>query len=121
MIWIGWILGVLVALLLLASAVMKVMKVPSVVEGFAHFGYPERVILGLGVVELTCAVLYLIPRTAVLGAVLVTGYLGGATATTLRVGEPYFLPALLGVVAWLGIYLRDARVRALLPLRRPAL
>jgi len=76
-------------------------------------------LLTLGIVEASCAILYLIPRTAVLGAILVTGYLGGAVATHARVGDPAFItPALLGVIAWLGLFLRDRRVRALIPLRR---
>ena len=73
---------------------------------------------GLGILEVACTVIYLIPRTAVLGAILLTGYLGGATATHVRIGEPWFMPVLLGVVVWLGIYLRDPRLRALIPLRR---
>ncbi len=117
MIWIGRIISALPVLMLLFSSVMKLMKPPPVVEGFAHLGYPESLALGLGIVELTCAVVYVIPRTAVLGAILLTGYLGGATATHLRIGEPLFMPIILGVLVWGGLYLRDDRLRALLPLR----
>jgi len=117
MLWAGRIMSALPVLMLLFSGVMKLMKPAPVVEGFAHLGYPERLALGLGIVELTCAVVYVIPRTSVLGAILLTGYLGGATATHLRIGEPFFMPIVLGVLVWGGLYLRDDRLRALLPLR----
>jgi len=114
---VGWVLGVVPALLLVMSAVMKLAKVDAAVKGMGDFGYPERLLRPLGIVELCCAVIYLFPRTGVLGAILATGYLGGATATNVRVGNPgFFLPALLGVVMWLGIYLRDRRVRELIPI-----
>lgn len=114
----GWVLSILPAFALLMSATMKLAKPPAVVKGFADFGYPQKLLLVLAVVEASCAILYLIPRTAVLGAILVTGYLGGAVATHARVGDPKFItPALLGVIAWLGLFLRDRRVRALIPLR----
>lgn len=106
------------ALLFLFSGVMKVMKPPSVVEGFVKSGLPERLAVGLGILELTCTVLYVIPRTAVLGAILLTGYLGGAIVTHLRIGEPVFMPFLIGVVVWGGIFLRDPRLRELIPFRR---
>ena len=116
--WAGRILTALPALMLLLSGVMKLSKPASVVEGFAHFGYPEHVILGLGILEIVCTVLYLIPRTSILGAILLTGYLGGATATNVRIGDPLFImPAILGVVVWGGLYLREDRLRALIPLR----
>ena len=112
--WAGRILSALPALMLAFSAVMKFLKPAPVVEGFARFGYPENLIVMLGVVEILCAVIYVIPRTAFLGAILMTGYLGGATATNVRVGDPtFFVPVLLGVLAWGGLYLRDRRVRAL--------
>jgi len=100
---------------------MKFMRPPEVVDSFVHkFGYPERELLILGVVEFVCALLYAIPRTAFLGAILVTGYFGGAIATQVRVGDPtFFSPLLLGIFAWAGLYLRDDRLRALMPLRQP--
>ena len=117
-VWSGWIISVLPVLAMAMSAWMKLARVPAAVEGFRKFGYPDRVLQLLGVVELSCAILYLIPRTAVLGAILVTGYLGGAVATHARVSDPAFvMPFLLGVIAWLGLYLRDRRVRELVPLR----
>ena len=118
MFWAGWIMSAPPVLLLLFSASMKVLKLPAAMDGFAHLGYPEYVALPLGIVELTCTVLYLIPRTSILGAILLTGYLGGATATHLRIGEPFHMAILLGMLVWGGLYLRDERLRALIPLRR---
>lgn len=118
--WSGCVISALPVLMLLFSAVMKFVKPPEVVEGFTHLGLPESLALGLGILELACTVFYVIPQTAVLGAILLTGYLGGATATHLRVGDPYFMPVILGVLVWGGLFLRDARLRALIPLRRPA-
>ncbi len=117
MLWTGYVLSALPVLMLLFSGAMKVVNVASVVEGFAHFGYPDNVAFGIGVVELISTVLYVIPQTSVLGAILLTGYLGGATATHLRVGEPFIFPILLGMLVWGGLFLRDTRLRALLPLR----
>ena len=116
----GWILSLLPSLLLLFSAAMKFAKPPVVVEGMAKQGWPDRLALALGFVELACTLLYLIPRTAVLGAILLTGYLGGATATHVRIGEPFIIVVALGVVLWLGLYLREPRLRALIPLRTAA-
>jgi hypothetical protein len=119
MLWTGWILSILPSLLLLLSGTMKLVKSPTVVEGFEHFGYPEHLALTIGIVEVGCTLVYLIPRTAVLGAILLTGYLGGAIATHARLAERDFLvPLVLGVLVWGGLYLRDARVRALIPFRR---
>src|SRR3990172_7719497 len=117
MLWVGRIMSALPVLLLLFSGAMKLVKPAPVVEGFTHLGYPASLALGIGIVELACAVVYVVPRTAVLGAILLTGYLGGATATHLRIGEPFFMPIILGVLVWGGLYLRDDRLRALLPLR----
>ena len=106
-------------LLVLLGSVMKLLKLPAVHEGFAKAGLSEQLIVPVGLIELTCVVVYLIPRTAVLGAILMTGLLGGATITTLRTGDPtYPMPVILGMLAWGGLYLRDARLRALIPLRR---
>ena len=114
---VGWILSLLPAPLLVMSAVVKFLQPPAVVEGNKHLVWPGGLALPLGIVELTALALYLIPRTAVLGAILLTGYLGGAMATHVRVGDPFIVPAILGVVFWLGLYLRDRRVRELIPLR----
>jgi len=88
-----------------------------VVEGFTHLGLPESLAPGLGILELACTIVYVIPQTSVLGAILLTGYLGGATLTNLRVGDAFFAPILLGVLVWGGLFLRDQRLRALIPLR----
>lgn len=117
MLWVSYIMSTLPVLMLLFSGIMKLIKPPSVMEGFAHLGYDESVTLGLGVVELLATLLYIIPRTSVLGAILLTGYLGGATATHLRIGEPFHMAILLGVFVWGGLYLRDERLRLLIPLR----
>jgi len=118
MLWAGRIMSALPVLMLLFGAVMKFLKPPDVVKGFTHLGYPESLALGLGIVELACTVIYIIPRTSVLGAILLTGYLGGAIATHVRIGEPYFIPVILGVLVWGGLFLRDERLRALIPFRR---
>jgi hypothetical protein len=97
------------------------MKPAPVVEAFAHLGLPLSISVTLGIILLLSTVLYAIPATSVLGAVLLTGYLGGAVATHLRVGDPLFshvlVPTYLGIVLWLGLYLREERLRALIPLR----
>jgi uncharacterized membrane protein YphA (DoxX/SURF4 family) len=116
--WTGRIISALPVLLLLFSGVMKLLKLPAVLQGFAGYGYPESLIVVIGFLEITCTVVYVIPRTSILGAILLTGYLGGATATNVRVGNPAFImTGILGVLAWLGLFLRDDQVRALIPLR----
>jgi hypothetical protein len=119
MVWIGRIVSALPVLALIASGAGKLMLPPGAAKGFADLGWPVSVALGLGCVEIACAVIYLIPQTAVLGAILLTGYLGGAVATHVRIGEYGMMaPAIvLGVLVWLGLYLRDARVRSLAPIR----
>jgi hypothetical protein len=118
--WAGRIISALPALFLLLDGVMKLVKPAPVVEATIRLGYPESVIFGLGIVLLACTILYLIPTTSVIGAILLTGYLGGAVATHVRVGEGWFpilFPVILGVLIWLGLYLRDDRLPALVPLR----
>ena len=116
--WGGWVLSAIAALPLLLGAVMSIARPPMVVEGTIKSGYPESVILPLGITNLLCTLLYLFPRTAVLGAILLTGYLGGAVATHVRVGEPFIIPVAVGVLLGLGLFLRDPRLRALVPFRR---
>lgn len=113
---IGWVLSVLPCLMLLFSGGAKLSGMPGLAEGFTHLGLPVGLAVPLGVVELTCTLIYLFPRTAVLGAILLTGYLGGAMEAHLRIGEPWVQQCLLGVVLWGGLFLRDRRVRELLPL-----
>ena len=117
MLWLGRILSALPVLMLLFSAVIKLLKLANVVTEFARLGYPESRVLGIGMLEIACTVVYLIPRTSVLGAILLAGYLGGATATHVRIGDPFFIPIVVGMLVWGGLYLRDQRLRALLPLR----
>ena len=120
MFWTGWVLTVLVSLLLAMGGVMNVARAQVAVEGLAKYGYPPGVLVPLGLVVLAAVALYLVPRTAVLGAVLLTGYLGGAVNTHVRAGEPWYLAAVAGVLVWLALYLRDARIRALVPIRSDA-
>jgi DoxX-like family len=117
LVWTGRIVSALIILLLLFSGVRKSFKSAQVVDEFTRLGYPESVTLGIGIVEIACAIIYAIPRTAVLGAILVTGYLGGATATHVRIGDPFIMPILIGVLVWVGLLLRENRLRALIPLR----
>jgi DoxX-like family len=120
MLWAGWIISALPSLFLLMDGVMKLLKPAIVVETTVQLGYSESVILGLGIVLLASTVLYLIPRTAVLGAILLTGYLGGAVATHVRVGAGPFevlFPVIFGALLWGGLFLRDERLRELVPLR----
>jgi hypothetical protein len=120
MLWAGRVVSALPVLMLIMSGAMKLTKSADVLKGFADLGYQDSVILPLGIVELGSTLLYVIPQTSVLGAILLTGYLGGATATHVRLGQAFIAPVILGVLVWLGLYLRDARIRALLPLRRQA-
>jgi hypothetical protein len=118
--WTGRIISALPILFLLMDGVMKLVKPPIVVETTIQLGYPESVILPIGIVLLISTLLYLIPRTAILGAILLTGYLGGAVATHVRIGTGWFpvlFPVIIGVLLWLGLYLRDDRLRALVPMR----
>ena len=117
--WAGRIVSALPALLLLFSGSMKLLRVPAVIEGMAQYGYPEHLIFSIGVLEFGCTIVYLIPRATMLGAILMTGYLGGATATSVRIGDPAFIgPVLAGVFVWAGMYLRDERLSALIHARR---
>jgi hypothetical protein len=121
-VWTGRIITWVVAALLLLDAVMKVLKVRAAVEGTVQVGYPENTVVGIGLSLLISTVLYLIPQTSVLGAILVTAYLGGAVATNVRISAPLFtnvlVPVYVGVLVWAGLYLRDGSVRALIPVRR---
>ena len=116
--WTGYVMSAIPVLMLFFSAAMKFAKPPAVMEGLKHLGLPENLVFGLGVLEVACTLLYVIPRTSVLGAILLTGYLGGAVLAHLRVGDPFFGPVIFGVLVWGGLFLRDPRLRALIPLRR---
>jgi hypothetical protein len=121
--WIGWGMSGLVIAFLLMDATMKLLALPIVLETSGPLGFPGADMAhGLGAVLLVCTLLYIVPQTAVLGAILLTGYLGGAVATQVRVGSPLFSHVLfgvyLGVLLWGGLYLRDPRIRALVPIRQ---
>lgn len=121
MLWAGRIISAMPVLFLLLDGAAKLFKPAPVVEATVKLGYPETVIVGLGIVLLVCTILYLIPCTSILGAILLTGYLGGAVATHVRVGDTLFtilFPVIFGVLLWGGLFLRDERLRALIPLRR---
>lgn len=115
--WAGRIISAIPILFLLLDGVAKLFKPAPVVEATIQLGYPESVIVGLGIVLIACTVVYLIPRTSVLGAILLTGYLGGAVATHVRVSNTLFtilFPMMVGVLIWGGLYLRNDRLRALI-------
>jgi hypothetical protein len=115
--WAGRILSGLPIVFLLVDALMKLMKARVAVDGSIELGYPESVVFGIGVLLLICTLLYAIPQTSFLGAILLTGYLGGAIATHVRVGNPLFshvlFPVYVAAMIWGGLYLRDSRLRAL--------
>jgi hypothetical protein len=116
--WAGRIMSALPSLVIAFAGILKLTKAPGVVEGVAKSGYPVSLILPIGIIEMSCLVVYLIPRTTVLGAILLSAFLGGATATCVRVGDPAWpMPVLTGVLVWGGLYFRDPRIRALIPFR----
>jgi hypothetical protein len=122
--WTGRILSALAVLFLLFDGVIKLTKIAPVAESFARLGYPASIAVGIGILELACVAAYVIPRTSILGAILLTGFLGGATASHVRIGDPLFshvlFPTYVGLLVWGGLYLREARLRALVPLRSEA-
>ena len=119
--WSGRTLSALAVLFLLFDATIKLLQLPVAVEGTKKLGYPGNVVFVLGVIQLICLIVYLIPRTAVLGAILWTGYLGGAVATHVRVADPLFshilFPTYVAALLWGGLWLREPRLRALVPVR----
>ena len=115
--WTGRVFSLLAALPFLLSGATKFLGAPQVAEGFVHFGWPQSMIITIGVLELTSVILYLLPPFAILGAILLTGFLGGAIATHLRVGEPVYIHVVIGLLIWGGLFLREVRLRALLPVR----
>jgi len=120
LLWSGWIITGLVVLFMLFDSITKLMKVQQVIDASTRIGYPADTIFEIGAILMVCTILYVIPRTSILGAILLTGYLGGAVASNIRAHQPLFnafFPVIFGVLAWLGIYLRDGRLRALVPLR----
>ena len=118
MLWTGRIISALPVLLMVFFGAFGVLKPAAFAPGFAHYGYPDGALVPICIVEIICAIIYAIPQTSVLGAILLTGYLGGATNTHVRAGEPFYIPIIVGVLVWLGLFLRDHRLRALVPLRK---
>lgn len=121
-IWAGRVLTALALLFLLFDSGIKILNLAPAVKGTVDLGFQPSVVVPIGIVLLLCAILYIIPRTAILGAVLLTGYLGGAVASQVRAGNPLFshvlFPVYFAFLVWGGLYLRDDRLRALVPLRR---
>ena len=118
--WTGRVISGLVVLFMLFDGSSKVMKAQQVIDATVRIGFPVTTIVGIGITLLVCTVLYVIPNTSILGAILLTGYLGGATAAQVRAGSPIsetVFPIIFGVLVWLGVYLREPRLRALVPLR----
>lgn len=114
----GRIISALAVLFLLVDGLMQVMKLDVAVKTIALLGYPESLVPGIGIVLLVCTLVYVIRRTSILGAILLTGFLGGATAAHVRMGDPlFFFPIVVGMLIWCGLFLRDDRLRALIPLR----
>jgi hypothetical protein len=118
MLWTGRVISALPVLMLFFGGIMSFLKPPVVLQSLAHLGYPERLAVPLGIVEIVCALIYAIPRTSVFGAVLLTAYFGGATATHVRIGEVFITPVIFGILVWIGLYLREERVRELVPFRK---
>jgi hypothetical protein len=117
-VWTGRVITVLVSLLFFFSAAMKFVGGAEVKEGMAHLRLPESMTIPLGILEAACTVIYLIPATSVLGAILLAGYMGGAICTHWRVGDPFVGQIAIALVIWLAIYLREPRLKALIPLRK---
>ena len=121
-IWVGRILSALAILFLSFDTIVKVLRLPVAIEGTTQLGYPESTVFVIGVIQLVCLVLYVIPKTSVFGAILFTGYLGGAIATHLRIGSPLFthilFPIYVALLIWGGLYAREPRLRAMVPIRR---
>jgi hypothetical protein len=117
-VWVGRVISVLASLVFLMSAFMKLKGGPELAQGIAHLGLPESMVMPLAILEISCTVIYLIPPTSVLGAILLSGYIGGAICTHWRVGDPFFIQIALGILVWLGLYLREPRLKHLVPIRK---
>jgi hypothetical protein len=117
--WAGRIITTLVVLFLLFDAVAKLMRIAPVLAAFTQLGFSTSLAVPIGAVLLLCTILYAIPPTSILGAILLAAYLGGATVTHLRAGQPFYFPIIFGVLLWGGLYLREPRLRSLIPLRSP--
>lgn len=118
MFWVGWGISILAALMLIMSATFKFIRAPEALEGMKKLGWDESTLLTLGILEIGCTIIFLIPRTSVLGAILLAAYLGGATATHVRISDAFISPIIAGIIVWLGLWLREPRLRALTPFRQ---
>jgi hypothetical protein len=116
--WTGRVISFLAGAPFVLSGVMKISMVQPVIDGFGKFGWAQSLLIPIGILELVCVAIYLFPTTDVLGAILLTGYIGGAIATELRIGNQVYVQSLLGILVWGGLYLRDPRLRELLPMVR---
>jgi DoxX-like family len=113
--WTGRIVGAWIVLFLVVDGVMKLLKMNASIEGTVRLGYPAHLVMAIGIAELACVAAYVFPRTSILGAILLTGYLGGATATQVRLEDPWFLlPVAVAVLAWGALWLRDPELSRLL-------
>jgi hypothetical protein len=119
MFWVGRAISGAIVLFMVFDGLMKLLQVPEVAKAQAQLGWPEGQGIGLGFIVLVCTAVYVIPRTSVLGAILLTGYLGGATAAQARIGSPnFFFSVVMGVLVWAALFFRDDRLRALIPLKQ---
>ncbi|MCM3875195.1 MAG: DoxX family protein [Thermoanaerobaculia bacterium] len=117
-VWTGRVMSGLASLLFLFSAALKLKGGPDLAKGMGHLGLPDSMVVPLAILEISCVVVYLIPATSVMGAILLTGYIGGAMCTHWRVGDPIYIHIVLGLFIWFGLYVREGRLKALIPLRR---
>jgi uncharacterized membrane protein YphA (DoxX/SURF4 family) len=117
-VWVGRVISWVLCLLFLFSGIMKLVAPPEVAQGMAQLGLPAHMLIPLALLEIGCAVVYLIPATSVTGAILLVGYMGGAMLTHWRVGEWFVLHVVIALLVWLGIYLREPRLKALIPFRK---
>ena len=116
--WAGIIISALPSILFVVTGLFPFIDPAKAAEGTAHMGYPVHLGTVISILEIGCAIIYMVPQTSVLGAILLTGYLGGATASHIRIGEPPVMPLVVAALVWLGIYLREPRLQSVLPVRK---
>ena len=121
MVWTGRIISGFIVLFMLVDGGAKVARFAPYVEGTVKAGYADSLVVPLGILALFCTIIYAIPQTSILGAILMTAYYGGATATHVRAGQPFYFPVVFGILVWVAMYLREPRLRALVPLRTAAM
>jgi hypothetical protein len=118
MVWTGRIISALIVLFMLFDGGAKVARFAPFVEGTVKAGFADKLVVPLGILSLACVILYAIPQTSIFGAILMTAYYGGATATHVRLGQPFYFPVVFGILVWVAMYLREPRLRDLVPLRK---